>query len=203
MCANSSASTRGWPPRGVFDAAIVSDRPGVVILQVTGPGAEQVFKDEAGGHRWQRIPPNEKRGRVHTSTVTVAVLREPSQSEVVVRDCDVEWQAIRGSGAGGQNRNKVSSAVQLWHKATGIMVRCEAERSQFQNRNTAMALLRARLLEIKESAAQGNEAASRRAQLGCGARGDKRRTVREQDDQVNDHITGRRWRLKDYLRGDW
>ena len=168
-----------------------------------GLGVEQVFKDEAGGHRWQRIPPNEKRGRVHTSTVTVAVLREPSQAEVVVRDCDVEWQAVRGSGAGGQNRNKVSSAVQLWHKATGIMVRCEAERSQLQNRNTAMALLRARLLEAKESAAHGSESATRKAQLGCGARGDKRRTVREQDDQVNDHITGRRWRLKDYLRGDW
>ena len=83
----------GLPARGVFDAEIVSDRNGVVILQVTGQGVDGVFKDEAGGHRWQRVPPNEKRGRVQTSTVTVAVLREPSPTEVTVRDCDVEWQA--------------------------------------------------------------------------------------------------------------
>ena len=181
----------------------MSDRAGVVVAQFTGPNVDQVFRDEAGGHRWQRIPPNEKRGRIHTSTVTVAVLREPSPTEVVVHDCDVDWQACRGSGAGGQARNKTSNAVQLWHRQTGIMVRCEAERSQPQNRATAMALLRARLLEAKENAAQGSEAATRKAQLGCGARGDKRRTVREQDDQVHDHITGRRWRLKDYMRGDW
>jgi peptide chain release factor 1 len=175
----------------------------VVILQVTGQGVDGVFKDEAGGHRWQRVPPNEKRGRVQTSTVTVAVLREPSPTEVTVRDCDVEWQACRGSGAGGQNRNKVSSAVQIWHKATGIMVRCEAERSQLQNRQTAMALLRARLLDARVSGAASAEASARKAQLGCGARGDKRRTVREQEGQVVDHVTGRRWRLRDYLRGEW
>jgi peptide chain release factor 1 len=193
----------GSPARGVFDAAIVSDRPGVVVLQVSGPGADQVFANEAGGHRWQRVPPNEKRGRVQTSTVTVAVLREPTPTEVQVRDSDIEWQACRGSGAGGQNRNKVSSAVQIWHRASGIMVRCEAERSQSQNRQTAMALLRARLLEARESAALGTEAATRKAQLGCGARGDKRRTVREQEGQVIDHVTGKRWRLRDYLRGEW
>jgi peptide chain release factor 1 len=181
----------------------VSDRQGVVILQVTGLNAEQVFRDEAGGHRWQRIPPNEKRGRIHTSTVTVAVLREPSPVEVTIRDCEVEWKATIGSGPGGQNRNKTATAVQVWHKPTGIQVRCESERSQPQNKATAMAILRAKLLEARESSEHGNEAAMRRAQLGCGARGDKRRTVREQDGQVHDHVTGRRWRLKDYLRGEW
>ena len=197
------ACTRDLLARGVFDAAIVSDRPGVVVLQVSGLGVDQVFANEAGGHRWQRVPPNEKRGRIQTSTVTVAVLREPTPAEVQVRDADIEWQACRGSGAGGQNRNKVSSAVQIWHRSSGIMVRCEAERSQSQNRQTAMALLRARLLEARETAAAGTEAATRRAQLGCGARGDKRRTIREQEGQVVDHVTGRRWRLRDYLRGDW
>jgi peptide chain release factor 1 len=175
----------------------------VIVAQFTGPGVDQVFRDEAGGHRWQRVPPNEKRGRIHTSTVTVAVLREPSPTEVVLRDSDLDWQACRGSGPGGQNRNKVNSAVQIWHRPTGIMVRCESERSQSQNRATAIALLRARLLEAKETAAAGGEAATRKAQLGCGARGDKRRTIREQDGQVTDHVTGRRWRLKDYLRGEW
>ena len=97
----------------------------------------------------------------------------------------------------------MSSAVQLWHKATGLMVRCESERSQLQNRNTAMAWMRAKLADAHEMATSNSEAAMRRAQLGCGARGDKRRTVREQDDQVHDHVTGRRWRLKDYMRGDW
>lgn len=170
---------------------------------MTGDGADHVFRDEAGGHRWQRVPPNERRGRVQTSTVTVAVLREPTEVEVVISERDIEWVATRGSGAGGQARNKVSSAVQMRHLPTGIMVRCEGERSQHQNRKTALAILRARIWEARQSAADGTAAAVRRAQVGSGQRGDKRRTVREQEGQVVDHVTGRRWRLREYLRGEW
>lgn len=120
-----------------------------------------------------------------------------------LRDSDIEWQACRGSGPGGQNRNKVNSAVQIWHRPTGIMVRCESERAQYQNRQTALAMLRARIWQVKQASADQAQAASRREQVGSGQRGDKRRTIRTQEGQVVDHVTGRRWRLKEYLRGEW
>ncbi len=170
---------------------------------MTGAKAAAVFKDEAGGHRWQRVPPNEKRGRIQTSTVTVAVMPDPPEATFHVLESDCEWQATRGSGAGGQARNKVSSAVQLWHRPTGTMVRCESERSQHQNRQTAMKLLRARLWQRQQEEAMSSAASARREQVGSGMRGDKRRTIRVQDGAVHDHVTGRRWRLKEYLRGEW
>ena len=168
-----------------------------------GRDADDVFRDEAGGHRWQRIPPNEKRGRVQTSTVTVAVLPEPTETQVRIAPGDLEWATCRGSGAGGQHRNKTESAVQLVHRPTGVMVRCESERSQHQNRATALALLRARLWATEQEKRVGGIAASRKAQIGSGMRGDKRRTIRVQDGVVNDHVTGKRWSFRDYERGDW
>ncbi len=162
-----------------------------------------MFRDESGGHRWQRVPPNDKRGRVHTSTVTVAVLAEPTTVQVAIRDEDLDWTATRGSGAGGQARNKTSSAVQLWHLPTGLMVRCEGERSQTQNRATALEILRAKIWTAQQQAAAKSHANDRRQQVGSGMRGDKRRTIRIQDGVVNDHVTGRTWRTKEYLRGDW
>jgi peptide chain release factor 1 len=149
------------------------------------------------------VPPNEKRGRVHTSTVTVAVLAEPTEVQVRLDERDLEYQTCRSSGAGGQKVNKTDSAVQLTHKPTGLMVRVETERSQHQNRATALALLRARLWEAEQEKVNAARAHNRRIQLGSGMRGDKRRTIRVQDGQVNDHVTGQAWQLKAYLRGDW
>ena len=149
------------------------------------------------------MPPPEKRGRVHTSTVTVAVLPEPPETVVRLDERDLEESTMRGSGAGGQHRNKTDSAVRLVHRPSGIVVRVESERDQSQNRRTARAVLRARLWELEQSRATGARAADRRAQVGSGMRGDKRRTIRTQDDQVNDHVTGRTWRYKAYVRGDW
>lgn len=143
------------------------------------------------------------RGRVHTSTVTVAVLSEPTAIELKLDERDLDIKTCRGSGAGGQHRNVTASAVQVCHRPSGLMVRCESERSQHQNKASALALMRAKLWEqmrLKEAAAR---AADRKSQVGCGARGDKRRTIRCQDEQVNDHVTGKRWRLSRYLRGDW
>jgi peptide chain release factor 1 len=175
----------------------------VVTLRVSGKHADHVFRDEAGGHRFQRVPPTERAGRVHTSTVTVAVLPEVTEQQVPLPESDLDWQACRGSGAGGQNRNKVNSAVQLWHIPSGTMVRCESERSQHQNRQTAMALMRARLWAVQQEKSAGNRAQERRQQVGSGMRGDKRRTIAFQRGTVEDHTSGRTWRLKDYLRGDW
>jgi peptide chain release factor 1 len=169
---------------------------------VSGRGAADAFRDETGGHRWQRIPPTEKRGRVHTSTITVAVLPEPSDVELALRPGDLEWRMSRGSGAGGQHRNKTESAVDLTHRPTGITVHCESERSQTDNKRLALGRLRARILAKLREESAAREASSRRQQVGQGMRGDKRRTIRTQDGSVVDHLTGRSWRLREYLRGE-
>jgi peptide chain release factor 1 len=103
-----------------------------------GARAEPLFRDEAGGHRWQRVPPNEKRDRVHTSTITVAVLPEPTAVEVRVAERDLEWSTYYGTGPGGQKRNKTESTVLLTHRPSGLQVRCETSRSQSQNRVAAV-----------------------------------------------------------------
>ncbi len=168
-----------------------------------GAAAAELFRDEPGGHRWQRVPETERRGRVQTSTVTVAVLPEPTDAEVRLSERDIEVSTTRGSGPGGQNRNKVETCVIVKHLPTGLTVRAESERSQHQNRATAMALLRARLQAAERERIVGDRAEQRRQMLGSGQRGDKRRTIRVQDGTVHDHVTGRRWQFKQYERGEW
>lgn len=175
----------------------MENEPGLGALRVTGDGAERAFADEAGGHRWQRVPPTERRGRVHTSTITVAVLPEPSEAELVLGPGDLRWRFTRGSGAGGQHRNKTESAVDLVHLPTGISVHCESERSQHDNKRLALGRLRATLLAAEREQNAAHRDATRRAQVGKGMRGDKRRTVRCQEGSVIDHVTGRTWRLRD------
>jgi len=170
---------------------------------VTGKGARELFLGEAGGHRFQRVPPTEKRGRVQSSTVTVAVLDEPEEVELVMLDEELQWSTCRASGKGGQHLQKTDSAVQLKHVPTGIQVRSEGERSQRQNRIVALATLRERLVEANRTAIATARATERRGQVGSGMRGDKRRTIRVQDDTVTDHVTGRTWRYRDYIRGAW
>ena len=140
---------------------------------------------------------------MHTSTVTVAVMPEPTELEMPLHDRDLEITACRGSGAGGQKRNKTSSVIQILHRPSGLRVRCESERSQAQNKKTALAILRSKLLAAAEGRVSAERSGDRRAQVGSGMRGDKRRTIRCQDGQVNDHVDGRAWRLKEYLRGEW
>ena len=196
-------STSGWQAGGVFDIEVCEERPSLIVFRAIGRDAHKVFKDESGGHRWQRVPKHEKRGRVHSSTVTVAVLQEPDESTVRLDARDLEWQTTRSSGAGGQHVNKVESAVILRHRPSGLMVRVESERSQHQNRATALSLLRARLQQARQEEASAARSLDRRRQVGSGERGDKRRTIRCQDGTVQDHLTGRTWRFRDYERGEW
>lgn len=168
---------------------------------MNGKGVDKTFEHEAGGHRWQMISPTDRKGRVHTSTITVAVLAEPKEHELVLREQDLEIETMRGSGAGGQHRNKTDSAVRVTHTPTGIVVRCESERSQHLNRETALAVLRARILEARDSAAGDAVSSERRRQVGSGMRGDKTWSVDVPDDRVTCHATGKTWRYKDYVRG--
>jgi len=174
------------------------------VLRASGRGVREVFAEEAGGHRWQHVPPSEKRGRVHTSTVTVAVLDEPTARELPDPPAsELQISTCRASGSGGQHVQKTDSAVQIRHLPTGLVVRCETERSQSYNRATAMAVLRARLHELVRSGDAAARADDRRRQIGSGQRGDKRRTIAVQRDSVVDHQTGRTWCYDDYLRGKW
>lgn len=147
------------------------------------------------------MPKNEKRGRVHSSSVTVAVLEEPREHEMYIDPSDIDFKTCRGSGAGGQHRNRTESAVQLTHLPTGLQVRCEGERSQHQNRATAMSLLRARLRERERTHARASRDNKRKNQVGSGMRGDKVRTVAVQRDQVVCHATGNKMPFKRYRAG--
>lgn len=182
-------------------------RPGLCVFEVAAlkPVEEHVptglFRGESGGHRWQRVPPSEKRGRVHTSTVTVAVLPVTHAEAAKLDEREIEYQATRGSGAGGQARNKTSNAVIVKHVPSGLTVRVESERSQWQNRVSALRIIAARLADRARREQGQATAASRRRQVGSGMRGDKIRTVRVRDDRVKDHRTGKQTTLSRYSAG--
>jgi peptide chain release factor 1 len=149
------------------------------------------------------VPPTERRGRIQTSTITVASFSERKIVEFEVAERDLKWETMRSGGKGGQNANKIESKIRLTHLPTGLVVTCESERSQKRNKDTALATLSARLQSAHYNQQQGVEAADRKAQIGSGQRGDKRRTIREKDGIVTDHILNRKWRYADYVRGLW
>jgi peptide chain release factor 1 len=188
------------PLTTVFDLQVIENQPGFISFKISGKKAEKIFKNEAGGHRWQRIPETEKRGRVHTSTITVAVLDDSKEQSIDILDSDLEWNTRRGSGPGGQHRNKTDSCVDLKHLPTGIVVSIDG-RSQHKNKRKALEILKNKLEEIQFKQASTNENKNRKNQIGCGMRGDKRRTIRVQDNLVTDHILNKKISYKDYSRG--
>lgn len=167
------------------------------VIKISSPSAEGgafgVFKFEAGVQRVQRIPETEKRGRIHTSTATVAVLPELDDLDLHINPQDIEFEAYRSGGKGGQNVNKVSTAVRLRHKPTGIVVTCQTERSQFQNRENAMRLLRAKLWEKQIEARATEMAELKSTQVGRGMRAEKIRTYNFAQDRLTDHRIGKSW----------
>lgn len=182
-------------------AEIIDDRAGTIVVEVAGKGAAKLFAGESGGHRWQHVPRSEKKGRVHTSTVTVAVMSVLQPQVDAISERDIEWQAIRGSGNGGQARQKTSNAVQMKHLPTGVAVRVESSRSQLANRESAFRLLAARIAGAHQNAQKVAQDGARRALVGTGERGDKIRTVRVRDNHVTDHQTGKKISLTRYRRG--
>ncbi|MBQ5567599.1 MAG: PCRF domain-containing protein, partial [Oscillospiraceae bacterium] len=154
---------------------------------VNGAGAYSRLKFESGVHRVQRVPETESGGRVHTSTATVAVLPEMETVDVDLREEDIEMQVYRASGAGGQHVNKTSSAVRLIHKPSGIVVSCQEERSQVQNRAKCMAMLASKLYEIERERVENAVSSERRAQVGTGMRNERIRTYNFPQNRVTDH----------------
>ena len=191
-----------WAARKGLDLDIMEQRPGILIFRASGKGSANAFSHEAGGHRWQRVPPTEKGGRKHTSTITVAILPQPTGVNVNLRDDDIVWKACLGSGKGGMKRNKVSSTVQMTHKPSGISVQVEARRSQAYNVKIAKQLIAARLEERAVDATVRARNARRRSQVGTGMRSIKRRTIAVQRGSVIDHRLGLRTSFDSYRRGN-
>jgi len=184
------AEARRWKVE--VDSASETELGGVkeICFTIDGEGAYSRLKFESGVHRVQRVPETESGGRVHTSTVTVAVLPEVDEVDFDLDPADIEMQVFRSSGAGGQHINKTSSAVRLIHHPTGTVVECQQERSQFQNRDKAMALLRSRLYEAKVREQEEAVTAQRRSQVGTGMRNERIRTYNFPQGRLTDHRIG-------------
>ena len=181
------AERRGWGFE-VLDAS-PTDLGGFreVTVRVTGEEVFRFLKYESGVHRVQRVPVTETQGRIHTSTATVAVLPEAQEVDVQIRPEDLRIETCRSGGAGGQHVNRTESAVQIFHLPTGIMVRCEQERSQIKNRETGMRILRAKLFEMEQRNAQQSYSALRRSLIGSGGREEKIRTYNFPQNRLTDH----------------
>ncbi|MBR4257173.1 MAG: peptide chain release factor 1 [Clostridia bacterium] len=174
-----------------------------VSFTVIGDGAYSRLKFESGVHRVQRVPETEAQGRIHTSTVTVAVLPEVDDVEVEINPADIKFETCKSSGAGGQHINKTESAIRLYHKPSGIVIECQDERSQFKNKDKALKLLKAKLYDMKQREQHDKIASERKSQVGTGDRSERIRTYNYPQSRVTDHrINMTIYSLDAFLNGD-
>lgn len=197
------ADTQGWKLELIDQSQ--SDVGGYkeIIFSVTGEGAYHQLQFESGGHRVQRVPETETQGRIHTSAATVAVMPEASAVELDIRDEDLQIDTMRAGGPGGQKVNKTESAVRITHIPTGVVVKCQDEKSQHKNKASAMRVLRSRILEEKERKAMEERAEERRTLIGSGDRSSRIRTYNFPDGRVTDHRIGLTiYKLDQILQGN-
>ncbi|MBN2676812.1 MAG: peptide chain release factor 1 [Anaerolineaceae bacterium] len=197
------AEGRSWKTEILSESDIGIGGYKEVIFNIIGDGAYSRLKYESGVHRVQRVPTTEAQGRIHTSTVTVAVLAEVDEVEIDVPDSDIRLDIYRSAGAGGQNVQKNATAIRITHLPTGIVVACQDERSQLQNRLRAMSILRARLYDMEEEKRQQEVDETRRLQVGTGERSEKIRTYNYPQSRVTDHrINVSSYNLPAVMSGD-
>jgi peptide chain release factor 1 len=182
---------QGWETKTIGDG----------VLRIKGADAFLKLKHEAGVHRVQRVPETEKYGRIHTSTATVAVLPTISETQIKIDPKDIEFQAFRASTQGGQNVQKVSTAVRLIHKPTSVTATCQTQRTQEQNRKIALEMLRAKLYQIKEEKRRQKLTEIRQTAVGRGMRAEKIRTYNYPQNRVTDHRINKKFRLEDIIEG--
>ncbi|OGZ71060.1 MAG: peptide chain release factor 1 [Candidatus Staskawiczbacteria bacterium RIFCSPLOWO2_01_FULL_33_13] len=198
------ATSQGWGQR-VLDSN-QSDIGGYkeIIFELQGPGAFNQMQYEGGVHRVQRIPKTEKQGRVHTSTITIAVLKKPNKrEEIIISPSDLKIDTYKASGPGGQYVNKTESAIRITHKPSGIVVTSQSERNQLQNKENAMSVLAAKLLQAQEEADLSKLTQARREQIGWAKRSEKTRTYNFPQNRITDHRIGKSWHnLEKIVDGD-
>jgi peptide chain release factor 1 len=197
------AQKKGWKERILDSNMSTIGGYKEMIFELTGPGVYDELQNEGGVHRVQRVPKTEKQGRVHTSTVSIAVLLKPKKTEFSISPSDLEISTYKASGPGGQYVNKTESAVRIVHKPSGLVVTSQSERNQLQNKEAAMALLSARLLQKREEDDLSKLTEERREQIGWAKRAEKTRTYNFPQNRLTDHRINKSWHnLETIIDGD-